>query len=1012
MPRLLRYILAAIILSLAATTTHAQSSLNKSERTTIAAKLQSITLKDVAGSYVKVKEVRIRNRKVEVRASAELAYYPMRKESIKQIYDTVRAALPEKFRNYNIAIYSDGKLIDNLIPQYYNPNHTSKHFTYRDAKPLITRSSRVSQPTNGLQNRHIALWQSHGRFYKNAADEWRWQRSRLWETVEDLYTQSYVIPYVLPMLERAGATVLLPRERSMRTEEVILDNDKGVTPSTYRETSGTTEWTDAGTGFAHIHETYPTGHNPFTDGTARMIATSNDPDNIATATWGGTIPTSGLYTLYISYSTQTNSVSDARYTVHASGADHSFTVNQTMGGAMWIPLGEFYFEAGEHQALVTLTNYSTEHGVVTADAVKIGGGMGNIRRGTTKVNEEGDTILDERVSGYPRFTEGARYWLQWSGFPTDVYAAKENTDDYKEDYMSRAHWVNYLMGGSEQLRDSTGKRIPIDLTLAMHSDAGVRDNDDVVGTLGIYCTRDNKGKFALNASRTRSRDLTDIIMTQIVDDIRALHEPDWKRRGMWDRAYYEARIPSCPTMLLELLSHQNYGDMSYGLDPTFRFDVSRAIYKGILRYLSSQYHFDYVVQPLPVRNFAVVLNGDTAHLSWQPTTDPLEPTATPEYYVLYTRIDGGGFDTGRRIDGTEATVVQSPNRMYSYRITAVNSGGESFDSETLSACHIPTAKGNVLVINNFTRVSAPERISTDSLAGFVHTYDGGVPYIEDISFIGEQRIFDRSLARSENDMNALGTSHHDYATVVFAGNSFDYPTTHGSSIVAAGYSFSSASSGAVEAGRVQLGGFNAVDIILGKQRTTTIGRSNVQRHEVLPEPLQHKLRQYTDAGGALLVSGAYTFADLSTAEDMAFATEVLHTTYGGYDTAANRVITPITLFAKRQSPTCMIGEVQFNKERCSDIYALESVEVVNPAGDDAHSILLYDSGESAAVAYFGDHRAIVMGFPIEAITDDATRNRAMAKSLYFLLEQKRPEPKPVEEIETTKRGKRNKRNRK
>ena len=311
MPRLLRYILAAIILTLAATTTHAQSSLNKNERTAIAAKLQSITLKDVAGSYVKVKEVRIRNRKVEVRTSAELAYYPMRKESIKQIYDTVRAALPEKFRNYNIAIYSDGKLIDNLIPQYYNPNHTSKHFTYRGVKPLITRSSGVSQPTNGLQNRHIALWQSHGRFYKNAADEWRWQRSRLWETVEDLYTQSYVIPYVLPMLERAGATVLLPRERSMRTEEVILDNDKGVTPSAYRETCGENEWTDAGMGFAHLFETYPTGHNPFTDGTARMTATSDNPDNIATATWGGTIPTSGRYTLYISYSTVANSVSDA-----------------------------------------------------------------------------------------------------------------------------------------------------------------------------------------------------------------------------------------------------------------------------------------------------------------------------------------------------------------------------------------------------------------------------------------------------------------------------------------------------------------------------------------------------------------------------------------------------------------------------------------------------------------------------------------------------------------------------
>jgi hypothetical protein len=265
-------------------------------------------------------------------------------------------------------------------------------------------------------------------------------------------------------------------------------------------------------------------------------------------------------------------------------------------------------------------------------------------------------------------------------------------------------------------------------------------------------------------------------------------------------------------MLLELLSHQNYGDMSYGLDPAFRFDVSRAIYKGILRYVASQYDFDYVVQPLPVHNFAVVLHGNTAHLSWQPTSDPLEPTAEAEYYILYTRIDGGGFDTGRRIEGTCTMVEQEHGHIYSYRITAVNSGGESFDSETLSACYNPNSKGNILVVNGFTRTSAPQRFSTDSTAGFVHTYDGGVPYIEDISFIGEQTIFNRSLNRSEDDRNALGTSRRNYETQVLAGNTFDYPAIHGASILKAGYSFCCASVGAVEAEEVNLCDFHAVCI--------------------------------------------------------------------------------------------------------------------------------------------------------------------------------------------------------
>ena len=52
--------------------------------------------------------------------------------------------------------------------------------------------------------------------------------------------------------------------------------------------------------------------------------------------------------------------------------------------------------------------------------------------------------------------------------------------------MSRAHWVNALMGGSERLPDSAGLRIPVDMALAFHSDAGVRDGDGIIGTLGIF----------------------------------------------------------------------------------------------------------------------------------------------------------------------------------------------------------------------------------------------------------------------------------------------------------------------------------------------------------------------------------------------------------------------------------------------------------------------------------------------------------------------------------------------
>ena len=86
-----------------------------------------------------------------------------------------------------------------------------------------------------------------------------------------------------------------------------------------------------------------------------------------------------------------------------------------------------------------------------------------------------------------------------------------------------------------------------------------------------------------------SRDLADLIQTQVVDDIRALYDPEWTRRGLWDQAYSEAFRPNVPTMMLELLSHQNFIDARFGQEPMFRFHISRAIYKGMLRFLSSLY---------------------------------------------------------------------------------------------------------------------------------------------------------------------------------------------------------------------------------------------------------------------------------------------------------------------------------------------------------------------------------------------------------------------------------------
>ena len=104
----------------------------------------------------------------------------------------------------------------------------------------------------------------------------RWQRARIFQTVEDLYTQSYVLPFLVPMLENAGATVLLPRERDPQTVEIIVDNDRCRDGhSVYSELNGSKMWKNGEeAGFAHLKRTYKDFENPFREGTYRQVETT------------------------------------------------------------------------------------------------------------------------------------------------------------------------------------------------------------------------------------------------------------------------------------------------------------------------------------------------------------------------------------------------------------------------------------------------------------------------------------------------------------------------------------------------------------------------------------------------------------------------------------------------------------------------------------------------------------------------------------------------------------------
>lgn len=942
-----------------------------------------------------------RKKSIELHTNLTLSYLPMREDLVHLIYDSIRVHLPTAQKKYRISVFSDQQEISHLIPNHYRNKQIDKNrlMAHRVKKPLITRLSDPSKNyTKGLQNNHIALWQSHGWYYEQKLGRWEWQRARIFQTVEDLYTQSYVLPFLVPMLENAGANVLLPRERDYNTTELIIDHDGSSGESAYSEKIGREAWryTDSA-GFANPKEIYLDGENPFRMGRARQSKTvSKGAESVAT--WRPDIPVKGEYGVYISYQTVKNSSDDALYTVHHAGGKTDFLVNQQMGGGTWIYLGSFSFDTGSDHR-ITLSNKSRRSGkMVTADAVRIGGGMGNIARmphpgGFEKENTKSSDSLTWKetlvpkinytpeTSGYPRYTEGARYWMQWAGVPDSVYNRTEGKNDYTDDYASRGVWVNWLAGGSPVLPKAEGLHIPLDLAFAFHTDAGTFRGDTIVGTLGIYMTHHNDERFVNGRSRWASRDLSELIMEEIVHDIRRDFEPDWTRRHLWNRSYAEARIPNVPTMLLELLSHQNFADMRYGLDPSFRFTVSRSIYKGMLRFLATQYNRPYVVQPLPVKDFTVRFTGETeALLSWQPSPDPSEPTAAPAQYIVYTRVNGGGFDNGVLVNNNNYQTKIGKDAVYSFRVVAVNEGGKSFPSETLSLCRKSDQKGEVLIVNGFTRVSAPHSFtaSEDSIAGFAGSVDNGVPYIADHHFIGQQHEFRRVIPWMDDDASGFGDSNADYETTRIAGNSFDYPFVHGQAFAEAGYSFVSCAASVVENGTVDLSDFQTVDWILGKQREWNVARgAKPPLFKTFPKKQQEAVTAFCHNGGNIIVSGAFVGTDLwdnryAAKEDREWAQETLKYKWRNNNGAVTGQIKAVP------SPFPAIqGKYGYYNELNSESYVVEHPDAIEPADEHAFTIFRYSENNlSAGVLYQGGkYNSCILGFPIEAIKGQENRKK-------------------------------------
>ena len=869
-------------------------------------------------------------------------------EVVERVYQDIRSFLPAGQKKYDVVVETDGRAIEDLVPNFFrkgkkDPSRLMGE-TYK-GEPWVKNISRPYTAIKGLEGNHIALWQSHGRYYRQEKDDWYWQRPRLFCTTEDLFSQTFVVPFIIPMLQNAGAVVFTPRERDYQTHEVIVDNDQPHKNGNYLESfkriQKKLKWQKAeGHGFAQYKTVYESCDSPFTDGTARYVPTVSSPKDEGIAQWIPNIPEEGKYAVYVTYPTCKDAVDDATYTVHHKGGTTQFKVNQQMGGGTWVYLGTFEFDEGEHNyGMVSLSNLSRHKGVISADAVRFGGGMGNI------VPEGHNGSV--RPSGLPRWAEAAKYSVQWYGFPYRIHTEPFGDNDYNNDINARSAAINYLSGGSvtNPTRED-GLKVPLDISVAFHTDAGVKTDDAFVGSLGVYMTDFNEGKTGAGMDRYVSRDLISMFLTNFTTDLKKYN---WQVRQLWNRNYGEARAPMPPACILEMLSHQNFADMRMAYDPHFKFDLSRSVYKTIVKYIATLYKRDYVIQPLPVENFSITLNEaqHTATLSWSPVDDPLEPTAKAKEYIIYTQRGHHSFDNGIIVKGTSHTIELNPNIVYSFKITALNEGGESFPSETLSCGISSNNKGTVLVVNAFSRLEGPQVINTSTTCGFDLDADPGVPYGAYTGFCGRQRYFDRSKAGSEAS-DGLGMSGMELEGQMMMGNTFDYPVIHGHAILLTGnHSFTSCSEQALLDGKIALSDYPIIDLIYGTQKQFN-SRTNTL------------VEDYYNKGGKILLSAANPGCP----------------SIGGTVTSQ---LSPINYQLSTISGCGLTFDIYRSMNPHS--YCVPSPSVLTPT-DPAFAILTYANGTYAAIAQ--QQRFVRLGFPLESITDRKKLNALTKAFLTFL----------------------------
>jgi hypothetical protein len=607
-----------------------------------------------------------------------------------------------------------------------------------------------------LAGKTVYVSAGHGWTWVDSLGSWRTQRGNTHDLVEDFISAETVDQYLLRYLINMGAHVVPVREPDLNSAiDVVDDASRG--DRFVIEGSPVIVIDDSTAGYGIVPTPITGATNPFAAGTATAFETS--AQETARATWVFDVPSTGEYNLYVGYVQDPTRASDAHYIVRHTGGETSFRVDQRRHGSTWVLLGRFHFEAGVAPTYgsISLVNDSADAGTtVSADAVRIGGGVGVIDRGGG-------------ANGRPMFENNARYNAQLSGAPSTVW--DYSSTDGNDDVGTRSRFAAWDHEDGEDA-----------VYIAWHTNAP----SPARGTSSFAYGPEAFGDISQFTGVPGSLELMDAIHNELVGDFRAVWQSDWQDRGQHTAYFGEvnpSHNPEMPAVLFEIAFHDTAEDADALRDPRFRSIAARAMAQGVARYFASRDGRAAVLPPEPPVDPAMVNSGDGAlTLTWRPPVADAAGGDAATGYVVYLSPDGRGFDEGTVVDGGDGeqfVVVDRPVGAEVYaRVTAINDGGESFPTGVVGARVSSEGRARVLVVGGFDRLDGRMLIREDLSAHALATIERGLI----------DRINDRSHA-----------------------------ARHGAAIASADISFDAATAGAVAAGDVDLSRYEFVDWFLGEE---------------------------------------------------------------------------------------------------------------------------------------------------------------------------------------------------